>query len=157
MSRSFTVRTNHTEQLTIRDLLTSLHELKDIEKYVDIKKASIAKIINDKCTNITDDSLDTSLKDGYSNFLIDGGNIFITFIDTSYDESYKNFYLVESRHLVGIGRDLFVAVASALAAVTDGSVSSCDGAWGDPDERSGSKLWNDYLNCQRELDIKKYS
>ena len=70
---------------------------------------------------------------------------------------YKYNYYIESRHLVGIGRDLWVAAASALASITNGIVSSADGAWDGYCEYSGDELWSEYLNCQRKKDIEEYS
>lgn len=161
MSRSFIVDFDHFENITFRDIIGKLYELRDFDKLVDMKNASISTRVNDVSTAITEDLLDTSINEGYSSFWIDEGNIFVTFskrdTDKYPDTHYEYYYYIESRHLTGIGRDLWVAVASAVAAITDGTVSSADGAWDVYCEYSGDELWNEYLNCQREKDIEEYS
>ena len=161
MSRSFIVDFDNYENITFRDIIEKLYELWDFDKLVDMKQASISKRVNDVSTAITEDLLDTSINEGYFSFLIDEGPIFVTFSKRDPDinpyNPYKYNYYIESRHLVGIGRDHWVTAASALASITNGIVSSADGAWDDDCEYSGDELWNEYLNCQRQKDIEEYS
>ncbi|MGN1107378.1 MAG: hypothetical protein ACI4RH_12050 [Huintestinicola sp.] len=157
MSRSFTVNSDHTYNITFRDIIGKLYELKDFDKLVDMKEVSISKRVNNESTAITEDLLDTSINEGYSSFRIDEGNIFVTFNKIDHDTNYECYYYIESRHLTGVGRDLWVAVASAMAELTGGKVSSADGAWDGYCEYSGDELWNEYLNVQREKDIINYS
>ena len=161
MSRSFIVDFDRLENITFRDIIGKLYELRDFDKLVDLKQASISKRVNDVSTAITEDLLDTSINEGYFSFLIDEGIIWVEFSKRDTDinpySNYEYYYYIESRHLVGIGRDLWVAAASALASITNGIVSSADGAWDGYCEYSGGELWNEYLNCQRKKDIKEYS
>lgn len=161
MSRSFIVDFDHLENITFRNIIEKLNELRDFDKLVDLKQASISKRVNNVSTAITEDLLDTSINEGYFSFFIDEGRIFVTFSKRDSDinpyNQYKYYYYIESRHLTGIGRDLWVAAASALASITNGIVSSADGAWDDDCEYSGDELWNEYLNCQRQKDIEEYS
>ncbi|MGN1100759.1 MAG: hypothetical protein ACI4RG_01105 [Huintestinicola sp.] len=161
MSRSFTVNSDHSENITFRDIIGKLYELKDLDKLVDMKDVYISKRVNNESTAITEDLLESSINEGYSSFWIDEGNIFVTFNkrdpDKFPDTYYECYYYIESRHLTGVGRDLWVAVASAIAAITGGTVSSADGAWDGDGEYSGDELWNEYLNFQREKDMEEYS
>ena len=157
MSCSFIVRSNYSDNITFRDIIQKLHELKDFDKYVDLKEASISKRVNDERIIITEDILSTSINEGYSAFGIDEGYIFVSFHDHSADTDFKNHYYIESRLLTGMGSDLWVAVASAIADITGGEVSSADGAWDGYCEFCGVELWNEYLSVQREKDIRNYS
>ena len=77
MSRSFIVDFDNYENITFRDIIEKLYELRDFDKLVDMKQASISKRVNDVSTAITEDLLDTSINEGYFSFLIDEGPILL--------------------------------------------------------------------------------
>lgn len=152
MSRSFTVRTNYFTQITLQDMIHKLVELQDFEQLVTLKHVNIIKNFNGKSTVINHNFSKILLNDGYTVFEIENNYIFIT-----YYHHEHIWYSVESRALFGKGKDLFVAIASVLASLTEGKVGSGDGAWSNGNmDYSGSGLWNEYLSTERKNILQRY-
>ena len=92
MSRSFIVDFDHFQNITFRYIIEKLYYLRDFDKLVDMKQASICKRLNDVRKAITEDLLDTSINEGYFSFLIDEVPIFVTFSKRDPDINPYNPY-----------------------------------------------------------------
>lgn len=153
MSRSFQVTTEKNPDFTINEILNIIKTLRDSEKEIDFKNIRIVNHSEYYNTLVTQDCM-----------------VHITFHATERDGKVHKWWDVESRALYGMGKSLFVACASAIAILTDGYVSSGDGAFFYSRDFKGHELWETHLDiksciivstmhdktlCRTKNDIKK--
>ncbi|MDE5557034.1 MAG: hypothetical protein K2J32_04980 [Ruminococcus sp.] len=131
MSRSFQVITEKNPDFTIKEILNTIKTLRDSDKEIDFKNIRI----NHSGTSYV--------------FVTEDCIVHINFHTTEWDGKIHKWWHIESRALYGMGKSLFVACASAVAILTDGYASSCDGAFIISDTKfTGHELWKTHLDIQ---------
>ncbi|MDE6500536.1 MAG: hypothetical protein K2L10_00390 [Ruminococcus sp.] len=128
MSRSFQVRTEKNPDFTAEDILNTIKTLRNSDKEINLKNI---RIINNSET--------------YYTFVTEDCIVHITFHSTEWDGKFRQWWSVESRAIDGMGKNLFVACASAMAILSDGYASSGDGAFTPDIDFMGNELWENYL------------
>lgn len=132
MSRSFQVITEKNPDFTAEEILNTIKTLRDSDKEINLKNI---RIINHSGTSYA--------------FVAEDCIVHINFRSTEWDGKIHKWWSVESRALYGMGKSLFVACASAVAILTDGYASSCDGAFIIPDTNfTGHELWETHLDIK---------
>ena len=149
MSRTYSIDLNNKniiKDITLKDLLNALKELNEF----DITKIDLneLKIFNNGnlIEHDSDILANISMNIGHNAFLINENYVHIDF-NNHYNEGF--YWVIESRALEGIDKDLFIAIACSMSNLVDGYITSCDGAWiPDPNKcYSGLQLWNEYLKA----------
>lgn len=128
MSRSFQVHTEKNPDFTTEDIISTMKTLKNVNKKIDFSKI---KIVNHS---------------GYNTLVIKNNLIHITFCYVEWDGKLHKWWSIESRALRGMGKNLFMAYASAVGILSDGVISTGDGAWVADYNFSGHELWDDYIS-----------
>lgn len=153
MSRSFTILTQTNTDITIADLFNEIIKLNDFNKLsIDFSKVNIVNHFNGEHITISD-NLDLfklnilRSTEGYNTFVIEDTCIHITFEgQADYFDGNPYVWSIESRALMGVERNLFIAVSCAICVLTGGIIYSADGAWLENKEFTGLELWNEYLD-----------
>ncbi|MDE6426517.1 MAG: hypothetical protein K2K89_10350 [Ruminococcus sp.] len=136
MSRSFQVITEKNPDFTAEEILNTIKTLKDSNKEINLK-------------NIQINHSETSYV-----FITEDCIVHITFHSTEWDGKTHKWWHIESRALDGMGKNLFVACASAVAILTDGYAISCDGAFIISDTNfTGHELWETHLNSRPYITV----
>lgn len=136
MSRSFQVRTEKYSDFTAEELLNTFKTLRDSDKEIDfenihiINHSEIFKILITKYCIVHMD-----------------------FHDIEFDGKSHKYWHVDSRAIDGMGKNLFVACASALAILMDGYASSGDGAFTPDIDFTGNELWETYLDSRPHFTV----
>lgn len=137
MSRSFQVNTEKNPDFTTEDILNTIKTLKDSDKEINLKNIRIINHSENYYTFVTEDCM-----------------VHITFHSTEWDGKINKWWSIKSRSLDGMGKNLFVACASAVAILTDGYAISCDGAFIIPDTNfTGHELWKTYLDSRPYITV----
>lgn len=135
MSRSFQVRTEKNPDFTAEEILNTIKTLRDSDKEINFKNIHI----------IHSETFDT--------FITEDCIVHITFHSTEWNGKIRKWWHVESRTLYGMGKNFFVACASALGILTGGYVTSGDGAFTPDIDFTGHELWETYLDSRPFITI----
>ncbi|MCM1315325.1 MAG: hypothetical protein NC244_08170 [Alistipes senegalensis] len=137
MSRSFQVITEKNPDFTVEEILNIIKTLKNSDKEINLENI---RIINHS--------------EYYNTFVTEDCIVHITFHSTEWDGKIHKWWSVESRALYGMGKNLFVACASAVAILADGYASSCDGAFIISDTNfTGQELWETHLDSRPFINV----
>ena len=137
MSRSFQVITEKNPDFTTEDILNTIKNLRDSDKEINLKNIRIINHSENYYTFVTEDCM-----------------VHITFHSTEWKGKIDKWWHVESRAMDGMGKNLFVACASAVAILTDGYAISCDGAFIIPDTNfTGHELWKTHLDSRPHIAV----
>lgn len=134
MSRSFQVETEKYSDFTTEELLNTFRTLRDSDKEIDFENIQIFHH-----------------SETHKTLTVNNCIVHMNFHDTESDGKINKWWCVESRALDGMGKNLFVACASALAIMTDGNASSGDGAFIADINFTGHELWETYLDSRPYL------
>lgn len=137
MSRSFQVETEKYSDFTAEELLNTFKTLRDSGTEIDFENI---RIINHSEVFKT-----LIAKDCYI--------VHMSFRYTEFDGKSQKWWSVGSRSMDGMGKNLFVACASALAIMMDGNASSGDGAFFTCTEFKGHELWETYLDSRPYITV----
>ncbi len=136
MSRSFQIRTEKNPDFTAEDILNTIKTLRDSDKEINLKNI---RIINHSET--------------YYTFITDNCIVHINFNITEWNGKIRKWWHIESRVLDGMGKNFFVACASAVTILTDGYASSADGAFTPDIDFKGHELWETYLDSRPFINV----
>lgn len=136
MSRSFQVETEKYSDFTAEELLNTFKTLRDSDKEIDFENI---RIINHS--------------EVFKNLVAKDCIVHMDFHDREFDGENHKYWNVESRSMDGMGKNLFVACASALAILMDGYASSGDGAFFTCTEFKGHELWETYLDSRPYITV----
>lgn len=136
MSRSFQVETEKYSDFTAEELLNTFKTLRDSDKEIDFENIHI---INHS--------------EVFKNLVAKDCIVHMDFHDREFDGKNHKYWNVESRSMDGMGKNLFVACASALAIMMDGDASSGDGAFFTCTEFKGHELWETYLDSRPYITV----
>ncbi|MDE6677907.1 MAG: hypothetical protein K2K02_02600, partial [Ruminococcus sp.] len=113
---------------TAEDILNTIKTLRNSDKEINLKNI---RIINNSETCY--------------NFVTENCIVHIDFNITEWNGKIRKWWHIESRAIDGMGKNLFVACASAVAILSDGYASSGDGAFTPDIDFMGNELWENYL------------
>ena len=149
MSRSFIIDTNHNVDITLKQLLEYLTELK-IFNVTDLSIWHNGNVIDLELFN----EISLLLNNAHTCFKINSSYIHIDYKCNG--NSSENLWYIESRALDGVDRTLFVAIACIISNLSNGLVSSGDGAWYNGDKKyQGTELWKEYLDIEFNSNFSK--
>lgn len=134
MSRSFQVETEKYLDFTAEELLNTFKTLRDSDKEIDFENIRIINHSEVFKTLVAEDCI-----------------VHMSFRDIEFEGKSQKWWSVGSRSMDGMGKNLFVACASALAIMMDGDASSGDGAFFTCTEFKGHELWETYLDSRPYL------
>ncbi|MDE6833981.1 MAG: hypothetical protein K2J39_07050 [Ruminococcus sp.] len=136
MSRSFQVSTEKNPDFTAEDILNIIETLRDSDKEINLKNIRIINHSENYYTFVTEDCI-----------------VHITFHSTEWKGKIDKWWSIGSRSLDGMGKNLFVACASAVAILSDSYASSGDGAFTPDIDFTGHELWETYLDSRPHITV----
>lgn len=136
MSRSFQVETEKYSDFTAEELLNTFKTLRDSGTEIDFENIRIINHSEVFKTLVAEDCI-----------------VHMSFRYTEFDGKSQKWWSVGSRSMDGMGKNLFVACASALAIMMDGNASSGDGAFFTCTEFKGHELWETYLDSRPYITV----